>query len=48
MLAISKPAGVLAHPSPGFWNGGTVAHALVGRVPPEMLEERGNHGEHNI
>lgn len=45
MIGICKPAGVPAHPSPGTWEGGTVAHALVGRVPAAMLEERGNHDE---
>jgi len=46
VLAISKPAGMLSHPSPGFWTHGTVAHALVGRVPAEMLEDRkGSKGE---
>ncbi|CAJ1331826.1 unnamed protein product [Effrenium voratum] len=45
VLAISKPFGVLAHPSPGFWHKGTMAHALVERVPEEMLQERGNHNE---
>eukprot|EP00927_Polykrikos_kofoidii_P043680 TRINITY_DN37751_c0_g2_i1.p1 TRINITY_DN37751_c0_g2~~TRINITY_DN37751_c0_g2_i1.p1 ORF type:complete len:439 (-),score=60.24 TRINITY_DN37751_c0_g2_i1:40-1356(-) len=45
VLGIMKPAGVLAHPSPGFWDRGTVAHALVGKLPEEMLEERGNHNE---
>lgn len=45
VLAIAKPFGVLAHPSPGFWARGTLAHALVGRVSKEMMEERGNHNE---
>ena len=45
VLAIAKPFGVLAHPSPGFWTKGTLAHALVGRVNKEMMEERGNHNE---
>ena len=45
LLAVAKPFGVLAHPSPGYWEKGTVAHAVVGKVPPEMLEERGNHNE---
>eukprot|EP00933_Yihiella_yeosuensis_P007618 TRINITY_DN11273_c0_g1_i1.p1 TRINITY_DN11273_c0_g1~~TRINITY_DN11273_c0_g1_i1.p1 ORF type:complete len:762 (-),score=194.10 TRINITY_DN11273_c0_g1_i1:104-2254(-) len=45
VIAISKPAGVLSHPSTGFWDKGTVAHALVNRVPAEMLQERANHGE---
>lgn len=45
VLAIAKPFGVLAHPSPGFWTKGTLAHALVGRVTDEMMQERGNHNE---
>ena len=45
VLAISKPFGVLAHPSPGFWHKGTLAHALVGRVSEEMMAERGDHNE---
>lgn len=45
LIGICKPAGVPAHPSPGTWDGGTLAHALVGRVPAAMLEERGNHDE---
>lgn len=45
VLAIDKPAGMLSHPSPGFWTHGTVAHALAlpplaGRIPKAMLEER--------
>ena len=31
LLAINKPAGLLCHPSPGFWDGGTVVHALATR-----------------
>ena len=31
VLAISKPAGLLCHPSPGFWDHGTVVHCLPGR-----------------
>ncbi|CAK9077236.1 unnamed protein product [Durusdinium trenchii] len=45
VLAIAKPFGVLAHPSPGFWAKGTLAHALVGRVSDEMMQERGDHNE---
>lgn len=45
VLAIAKPFGVLAHPSPGFWTKGTLAHALVGRVANDMMQERGNHNE---
>ena len=45
VLAVAKPFGVLAHPSPGFWEKGTIAHAVVDRMPAEMLEERGNHNE---
>ena len=45
VLAVSKPFGVLAHPSPGYWEKGTVAHAVVDKMPAEMLEERGNHNE---
>eukprot|EP00439_Symbiodinium_sp_Y106_P069553 s822_g11.t7 len=45
VLAVAKPFGVLAHPSPGFWERGTIAHAVVDRMPAEMLEERGNHNE---
>merc|ERR1712008_513876 len=45
LLALSKPAGVLSHPSPGYWDGGTVAHSLVGRISEEMLCQRPGHGE---
>lgn len=45
VLAISKAFGVLAHPSPGFWHKGTLAHGLVGRVREEMMAERGDHNE---
>lgn len=31
VLAINKPDGMLAHPSPGFWDHGTVLHALESR-----------------
>lgn len=40
VLAISKPAGMLCHPSPGYWDHGTVTHALEGRLPAKMLEHR--------
>jgi len=45
VLGVSKPAGVLSHPSPGYWDAGTVAHALVGRVSEEMLQDRPDHRE---
>ena len=54
VLAINKPAGLLCHPSPGFWDRGTVVHALPTRqrlpgfspLSPEMLgERRSNTGE---
>lgn len=47
LLAVNKPAGVLSHPSPGYWDGGTVAHALVGRIPDAMLRPRTDHKEEN-
>ena len=47
VLAVAKPFGVLAHPSPGYWEKGTIAHAVVDTVPAEMLEERGNHNEYD-
>lgn len=40
VMVISKPAGLLCHPSPGFWDHGTVVHALQGRIPPAMMKER--------
>ena len=48
VLAINKPAGLLCHPSPGFWESGTVVHELPRRqqlagyspIPDEMLAER--------
>lgn len=51
VLAINKPAGLLCHPSPGFWESGTVFHALEQRqrlagfsvIAPEMLEARQSH-----
>lgn len=45
LLAVNKPAGVLSHPSPGYWDGGTVAHGLVGRVSDIMLRPRTDHKE---
>eukprot|EP00929_Paragymnodinium_shiwhaense_P053987 TRINITY_DN27063_c0_g1_i1.p1 TRINITY_DN27063_c0_g1~~TRINITY_DN27063_c0_g1_i1.p1 ORF type:complete len:401 (-),score=95.81 TRINITY_DN27063_c0_g1_i1:165-1367(-) len=56
VLAINKPAGLLCHPSPGFWDKGTVYHELEGReqidgfseIPAEMLEARQSYtGEHD-
>lgn len=35
LVAINKPSGLLCHPSPGYWESGTVMHALEGR---ERLE----------
>ena len=48
MLAINKPAGMVCHPCPGFWDRGTVVHALEGRerlpgytpLDSEMLSAR--------
>ena len=48
VVAINKPAGLLCHPSPGYWEHGTVVHELAARqrlpgfspIPPEMLGER--------
>eukprot|EP00965_Chrysotila_dentata_P022452 743286-Pleurochrysis_carterae.AAC.5 len=31
VLVVNKPAGLLCHPSPGFWHSGTVVHELPGR-----------------
>lgn len=45
IAVVDKEAGVLCHPSPGFWTQGTVAHRLGSIVPPEMLAERAGHGE---
>ena len=47
-LVISKPQGMLCHPSPGFWDHGTVVHALGKRsrlagfsvIPEEMMQPR--------
>ncbi len=56
VIAINKPAGLLCHPSDGFWESGTVFHALEGRqrlpgyseLSPEMLQARQSHtGEHD-
>lgn len=51
VVAINKPAGLLCHPSPGYWEHGTVVHELAARqrlpgfspIPPEMLGERQSH-----
>ena len=51
VIAINKPAGLLCHPSPGFWNAGTVVHHLSTReqtagyseIGPHMLEARLSH-----
>lgn len=51
VLAVNKPAGLLCHPSPGFWQHGTVVHALEGRqqlpgfspLPAEMMLARQSH-----
>lgn len=48
VVAINKPAGLLCHPSPGFWEQGTVVHELEGRqrlpgfspIPTEMMQAR--------
>ena len=48
LIAINKPVGLLCHPSPGFWDHGTVVHALGGRertsgyseIDARMLEAR--------
>jgi 23S rRNA pseudouridine1911/1915/1917 synthase len=48
VLAINKPAGLLCHPSPGYWDRGTIVHLLASRqrvegyspIAPEMLESR--------
>ncbi|CAK0849189.1 unnamed protein product [Prorocentrum cordatum] len=45
LLAICKPAGVNSHPSSAQESGGTVAHALVGRVPPGMMRQRADQSE---
>jgi len=45
IIGVNKPPGVAAHPSTGCFEGGTVAHGLVGSVPEEMMEERGDHNE---
>jgi len=39
-MAINKPAGMLCHPSPGYWDHGTVVHALGGRIPAKMQKHR--------
>lgn len=51
LIAINKPAGLLCHPSPGFWDHGTVVHALGARqqipgfseVSEKMLAARQSH-----
>ena len=51
LLAVNKPAGMLCHPSPGYWDSGTVVHALRGRqrlagfseLSDQMLEHRQSH-----
>lgn len=51
VVAINKPAGLLCHPSPGYWEHGTVVHELAARqrlpgfspIPAEMLGERQSH-----
>ena len=51
LIAINKPVGMLCHPSPGFWNSGTVVHALPSRertagfseIGAHMLEARRSH-----
>ena len=48
LIAINKPAGLLCHPSPGFWEHGTVVHVLGSRertpgyseISAHMLEQR--------
>jgi 23S rRNA pseudouridine1911/1915/1917 synthase len=51
LIAINKPVGLLCHPSPGFWDHGTVVHALAARertagyseIGVHMLEARRSH-----
>lgn len=48
VIVVNKAAGMLCHPSPGYWERGTVVHALPSRerrpgfsaIAPEMLEAR--------
>ena len=43
LIAINKPAGLLCHPSPGFWEHGTVVHALGARERTPGYSELGAH-----
>jgi len=48
VIAINKPPGLLCHPSPGYWDSGTIVHALPNRqrtphfspIPDEMMSAR--------
>jgi 23S rRNA pseudouridine1911/1915/1917 synthase len=43
VVAINKPAGLLAHPSPGYWDHGTVVHALESRERVQGYSPIGSH-----
>ena len=43
LLVVNKPAGMVVHPSPGYWESGTLVNALLHhwQLPPILVHPEG-------